>query len=128
MNPPMKINSRYWFQIFCSGNLSIVNELRRTPPHIDNEELKTTVESNSHTTIRELGRNHNCGSNCHEIDIMYEKLMKKQPALLSWNGALLLHDNARSHKASITVDKLTSLQYEILPHAPYSPDISPIDY
>ncbi|CAK9805006.1 Histone-lysine N-methyltransferase SETMAR [Anthophora quadrimaculata] len=33
-----------------------------------------------------------------------------------------------SASLSITVDKLTSLQYEILPHPPYSPDISPTDY
>ena len=40
----------------------------------------------------------------------------------------MLHDNAQPHIAKATVHKLQSLNYEILPHPPYSPDISPTDY
>ncbi|EZA60680.1 Histone-lysine N-methyltransferase SETMAR [Ooceraea biroi] len=44
------------------------------------------------------------------------------------HGVLLLHDNARPHVAKKTIKKLSELNIEVLPHPPYSPDISPTDY
>lgn len=38
------------------------------------------------------------------------------------------HDNARPHVARIVKDTLEALQWDILPHPPYSPDIAPSDY
>lgn len=67
-------------------------------------------------------------SYCRQIDTMHKKLGKKQPYLLNRHGPIILHDNARPYKALRTIDKLTSLKYEILPHPPYSPDFSPTDY
>jgi [histone H3]-lysine36 N-dimethyltransferase SETMAR len=53
--------------------------------------------------------------------------LKKQPDLVNYKTKLLLHDNAPSHVAKQTIHKLKELGYEILPHPPYSPDISPTD-
>ena len=39
-----------------------------------------------------------------------------------------LHDNAKSHTAKLTMEKIEELGWNVLPHAPYSPDMGPSDY
>ena len=41
---------------------------------------------------------------------------------------LILHDNASPHRARVTQETLKQLNWETLPHPPYSPDISPPDF
>jgi hypothetical protein len=40
----------------------------------------------------------------------------------------VLHDNARPHVAKLTREKLYDLEWEVLSHPPYSPDLAPSDY
>ena len=40
----------------------------------------------------------------------------------------LLHDNARPHTAKKTREKLTELNWNVLSHPPYSPDLAPTDF
>ncbi|GBP39659.1 Mariner Mos1 transposase [Eumeta japonica] len=42
--------------------------------------------------------------------------------------AILLHDNAQPHVAKPVKTYLETLQWEVLPHPPYSPDIAPSDF
>lgn len=44
------------------------------------------------------------------------------------SGVLLQHDNARPHTSRVTVEKISNLRFECLPHPPYSPDLAPSDY
>ncbi|KAF2353489.1 Transposase type 1 [Trinorchestia longiramus] len=65
---------------------------------------------------------------CNDLALMHARLSEKRPALVNRRGPIFLHDNARPHVARMTVQKLTELGYETLPHPPYSPDLSPTDY
>jgi transposase len=44
------------------------------------------------------------------------------------HGVILQHDNARTHTANMTKEAVQELDWEILPHPPYSPDLAPSDY
>jgi histone-lysine N-methyltransferase SETMAR len=41
---------------------------------------------------------------------------------------VLLHDNARHHTARATQERIQELQWELLEHPPYSPDLAPSDF
>jgi len=57
-----------------------------------------------------------------------------RPAILSkrrgrlTQGVLLLHDNARPHTAHLTINTIRQLNWEVLEHTAYSPDLAPSDF
>lgn len=61
------------------------------------------------------------------IQKLNRKMHKTRPQLLE-AGPLILHDNARPHIANVVSEKLREYGWEVLPHAPYSPDMSPPDF
>ena len=63
-----------------------------------------------------------------QINEMHCKLQSLQPALVNRKGPILLHDNALPHVTQPTLWKLKESGYEVLPHPPNSPDLSPTDY
>jgi len=44
------------------------------------------------------------------------------------DGPLILHDNARPHLGKVVSDLLSKYEWNVLPHAPYSPDVSLLDF
>ena len=55
------------------------------------------------------------------------KMHRNRPDLLE-DGLLILHDNACPHLVKVVTDLLSMYEWEVLPHPPYSPDMSPPDF
>ena len=52
----------------------------------------------------------------------------KKTAQLTKKKMLFHHDNTPAHTSAVATAKLVELCYELLPHPPYFPDLSPCDF
>jgi len=55
------------------------------------------------------------------------KIHKNRTDLLG-DGPLILHDNGCPHLGKVVTDLLSKYEWKVVPHAPYSPDMSPPDF
>lgn len=81
-----------------------------------------------HYSFLETGKTITSTSYSQEIVKCHKKLAIMCPYVVNRKGPILLHDNAKPHVGKVTQKKLNSLGIEVLPHPPYSPDLSPTDY
>ena len=58
------------------------------------------------------------------LDRLSTEIKKKRPYMQK-KKVLLHQDNARCHKFMKTMIKLNEVSFELLPHPPYSPDLTP---
>lgn len=65
---------------------------------------------------------------CDQLGRLEAKLKKARPGLVNRKNVIIQHDNARPHISKIAQQKIKELEWEILPHPAYSPDIAPSDY
>lgn len=56
-----------------------------------------------------------------------EAIKQKRHGKLS-KGVIMLQDNAPPHRAHVATSAMEQCGFELLPHAPYSPDLAPSDY
>jgi histone-lysine N-methyltransferase SETMAR len=65
---------------------------------------------------------------CQQLDRVNEFLKEKRPHLFNRKGVVVHQGNARPHDSKMMQQKTKELNWEILDHPPYSPDLAPSDY
>ena len=60
-------------------------------------------------------------------DVLRPKIRQKRSDMFA-AGVLILHDNARPHVSRAVSEILEKYGWQVLPHPPYSPDMSPPDF
>jgi hypothetical protein len=75
-----------------------------------------------------LGRNQTVTAEryCQQLRRLEEAIQQRRPG--RGHGVILQYDSARPHAANMTKAAIQELDWEILPHSSYSPDLSPSDY
>jgi histone-lysine N-methyltransferase SETMAR len=61
-------------------------------------------------------------------ETLKEAIRRKKTGLLTKGLGVVMHDSARPHSAAATANLLNSWGWKILPHPPYSPDLTPSDF
>ena len=57
---------------------------------------------------------------CEKLDKFKKEIEKKRPKLVNRRGFVFHHDNGRPHTFLKTKEKLRELDWDVLPHPPYS--------
>ncbi|GFX61068.1 histone-lysine N-methyltransferase SETMAR [Trichonephila clavipes] len=65
---------------------------------------------------------------CHQLDKLNDALQQKRSELINRKGVVFPQDNARPHTSLVTLQKLLQLEWDTMPHPPYSTDLAPSDY
>ncbi|GFW97093.1 mariner Mos1 transposase [Trichonephila clavipes] len=65
---------------------------------------------------------------CQQLDRLKLVTDQKRPELANRRGVVFYLDNARSNTSVLTRQKLWELDWKVLMHPPYSPDLAPNDY
>ncbi|GFW39753.1 histone-lysine N-methyltransferase SETMAR [Trichonephila clavipes] len=105
-----------WFAKFRSGNFDVEDAPRSgRPVEADKDLLPDNTKINSEV-------------HCHQLDKLNDALQQKRSELINRKGVVFHQDNARSHTSLVTCQKLLQLEWDTMPHPPYSPDLAPSDY
>ncbi|GFS72400.1 histone-lysine N-methyltransferase SETMAR [Trichonephila clavipes] len=147
-----------WFAKFRSGNFDVEDAPRSgRPVEADKDAKKALVDANRRITTREIGLRLNLSNStvydhlkglglsskldllpdnttinsevyCHQLDKLNDALQQKRSELINRKGVVFHQDNARPHTSLVTRQKLLQLEWDTMPHPPYSPDLAPSDY
>ncbi|GFS54742.1 histone-lysine N-methyltransferase SETMAR [Trichonephila clavipes] len=75
-----------------------------------------------------LGQTLNSDPYCQQLDHLKLVIDQKWLELANRTGVVFNQDNTRPHTSVVTRQKLWELDWEVLMHPPYNPDLAPSDY
>ncbi|GFU01416.1 mariner Mos1 transposase [Trichonephila clavipes] len=146
------------FAKFRSGNFDVEDAPRSgRPVEADKDAIKALFDANRRITTREIGLRLNLSNStvydhlkglglfskldllpdnttinsevyCHQLEKLNDALQQKRSELINRKGVVFHQDNARPHTSLVTRQKLLQLEWDTMPHPPYSPDLAPSDY
>jgi histone-lysine N-methyltransferase SETMAR len=79
------------------------------------------------THFQKRGENVNSSVYCEVPLKLRNSIRRKPPDSLS-GGKLFHHENPRHHTAPATQERIQKVEWELLEHPPYSPDMAPSDF
>lgn len=123
--PETKRQSMEW-----RGNFSPVKKLARMVKSSCKVMLVTFFDCSGliHYEFIPPGQNVNQYLYKEILQRLFEKMRKKRVSIWRTRNFRLLHDNARPHTALSIVEFLAKKGVVVMPHPPYSPDLSPCDF
>lgn len=113
----------YWFRRFKSGNFDTEDKERPGQPKKWDQKGVVYYEL--------LKPNETITGERYQQQLMQlsRALKVKRPEYAKRHDKVVFqHDNARPHVARTVKETLEALNWDVLPHPPYSPDIAPSDY
>ncbi|KAG5319822.1 MOS1T transposase, partial [Pseudoatta argentina] len=119
---------RKWFQKFKNGEFDVEDKKRS-----EDEELEALLNEDSCQTQKALTLGAIQQAISHRLKslgmIQKQRNWEKCAHYYSRHDKIIfLHNNARPHVAAPVKTYMETLNWEVLPHPPYSPDIAPSDY
>jgi histone-lysine N-methyltransferase SETMAR len=83
------------------------------------------VMEDRHMTVKQIAAN--AGISVGSVDtILHDDLREKRPKKAA--AVLFHHDSAAPHRAARVHQFFDDNNFEVVPHAPYSPDLAPSDF
>ena len=136
LNQTVMCNEK-WIFMWQLATTSSVEGLRRSSKSLPKPNLHQTRVMISvcwsaaclmHFSFLNPGETSTSEKHAQKIGEIHWKLQYLQPISVNRMGPIFLHSNVQPHITQPTLQKLNELGYEVLPHLPYLPDLSPTDY
>ncbi|GFV76805.1 putative DD34D transposase [Trichonephila clavipes] len=120
-------------------NIDKITEIIEVDGHFSSPSIVQELNINHKTVLNYLsevgfkkkldclpyGQTLNSDLYCEQLNRLKLAIAQKRPELANRRGVGLHQDNARTYMSVVTCQKFWELDWEVLMHPPYSPDLAP---